>query len=246
VNRAAQGVVLLLVGGAVLRASLTDMYLRYVREGLRPFLIVAGVGLVAVAIMTLVPELVRREADVPDPDPGGAEDHEDHAGEHKEPRVSWLMVLPALALLLVAPPALGSDAASRNGTALGTAATSDFPPLPKGDPAKIAVLDYASRAVFEGGKSIGTRRVELTGFVVVGKDGQRYLARMILTCCAADARPIKVALGGDVPQFGKDTWIRVVGRYSKQMLKDEVNHERIPFVTVESAEKITPPKNRYE
>jgi hypothetical protein len=30
VNRQAQGVVLLLVGGAILRASLTDLYLRYV------------------------------------------------------------------------------------------------------------------------------------------------------------------------------------------------------------------------
>jgi uncharacterized repeat protein (TIGR03943 family) len=149
-------------------------------------------------------------------------------------------------LLLVAPPALGSDAAGRNGTALGTAATSDFPPLPKGDPARIAVLDYASRAVFERGKSIGSRRVELSGFVIVGAGGQRYLARMIISCCAADARPIKVALDGDVPPYGKDTWIRVVGRYSKQMVKDELNHERIPFVTVESVEKIQAPRNPYE
>ena len=42
VNRQAQAVVLLLLGGAVLKASFTDMYLRYVKEGLRPFLIAAG------------------------------------------------------------------------------------------------------------------------------------------------------------------------------------------------------------
>ena len=41
-NREAQSVVALLVGGAVLRISLTDVYLRYVKEGLRPFLIAAG------------------------------------------------------------------------------------------------------------------------------------------------------------------------------------------------------------
>ena len=41
-NRQAQAVVMLLVGGAVLRASLTDLYLRYVKQGLRPFLIAAG------------------------------------------------------------------------------------------------------------------------------------------------------------------------------------------------------------
>ena len=35
-NRQAQAVILLLIGGAVLRTSLTDLYLRYVKEGLRP------------------------------------------------------------------------------------------------------------------------------------------------------------------------------------------------------------------
>ena len=40
---------LLLVGGAILRASLTDLYLRYVKAGLRPFLIAAGVLLVLAA-----------------------------------------------------------------------------------------------------------------------------------------------------------------------------------------------------
>ena len=41
-NRQAQGVVLLLLGGAILKASLTDIYLRYVKESLQPFLIGAG------------------------------------------------------------------------------------------------------------------------------------------------------------------------------------------------------------
>ncbi len=52
-NRQAQAVVLLLLGGAVVKASVTDMYLRYVKEGLRPFLIVAGLLLIAAAVMTL-------------------------------------------------------------------------------------------------------------------------------------------------------------------------------------------------
>jgi len=50
VNRQGQAVVLLLLGGAVLKASLTDLYLRYVKEGLRPFLILAGLVLVAAAV----------------------------------------------------------------------------------------------------------------------------------------------------------------------------------------------------
>ncbi|MGH3735898.1 MAG: TIGR03943 family putative permease subunit [Micromonosporaceae bacterium] len=243
---------LLLVGGAVLRASLTDLYLRYVKEALQPFLIIAGIALVVIAIATLIPEFVKRD-DTPEPVVGCAEgcgnsdhDHDgqgDYAGHaHKEPGVSWLMVLPVLALLLVAPPAMGSEAADRTGTALGSAAESDFPPLAKGDPAKIAVLDYAARAVFENGASLGDRRVELSGFVILGKDGQPYLARMILSCCAADARPIKVALDGELPQLTKDQWVRVVGSYDKRVVKDSVNGERIPFIAVEKIEKIPRPQ----
>ena len=48
---------LFLVGGAVLRASLTDLHLRYVKAGLRPLLLVAGVVLIAAAVATLWSEL---------------------------------------------------------------------------------------------------------------------------------------------------------------------------------------------
>ena len=266
-NKAAQGVVLLLVGGAVLRASLTDLYLRYVKEGLRPFLIVAGIALVVIAIATLVPEFLRKDDAKPEPEAlccdtgpvghtgehsdaaglhdAGHGDRSDHGG-HKEPGVSWLMILPVLALLLVAPPALGVDAAGRAGTALATGESTDFPPLPKGDPAKISVLDYASRAVFEKGASLGDRRVELTGFVMRDPQGRQYVVRMILSCCASDARPIKVLLDGDVPEFAQGDWVRVVGTYSKKVVKDEINGETIPYLNVQSIKRIKTPRKQYE
>ena len=231
-NKQAQAVVLLLVGGAVLRASLTDQYLRYVKQGLRPFLIAAGATLVIAAVMTLWYELRGRTAD-------------DHGHAHREPWVAWLLILPVFALLLVAPPALGSHAASRSGTTL--AEVSDFPALPEGDPARISVLDYASRAVFEQGRSIGERRVSLTGFVVSGPDGRQYLARMILTCCAADARPVKVALAGDLPaSFKPDTWLEVTGTYSPRSVKDEINGETIPYLQVQAYKPVTAPNEQYE
>ncbi|GII24594.1 TIGR03943 family putative permease subunit [Planosporangium mesophilum] len=239
-NRQAQAVVLLLVGGAVLRTSLTDMYLRYVKQGLRPFLIAAGLLLVIAAVMTLWYEF-RGSAKA-------AHDHGDHDGHghgHRGPWVAWLLILPVFALLLVSPPALGSYAASRSGTALQQ--VSDFPPLPPGDPAKISVLDYASRAVFDEGRSIGDRKVRLTGFVVTGADGRSYLARMILTCCAADARPVKVALAGQVPTGLKsDSWIEVTGRYVPKSIKDEINGERIPYLDVAEYHEVAAPNEQYE
>jgi uncharacterized repeat protein (TIGR03943 family) len=235
VNRQAQAVIMLLVGGAVLRTSLTDVYLRYVKQGLRPFLVAAGLLLVAAAVMTLWYELR-----------GGDEhDHDDGHGHSGEPWVAWLLILPVFALLLVAPQALGSYAASRTGTALQQ--VSDFPPMPAGDPAKISMLDYASRAVFDQGRSIGDRKVALTGFIMRNPDGQLYLARMILTCCAADARPVKVGLTGDVPTgLRADAWLTVTGRFSRRSVKDSINGETIPYLDVVDAQQVAAPNEQYE
>src|SRR5439155_12237358 len=109
-------------------------------------------------------------------------------------RISWLLVLPLFALILVAPPALGSYAATRTGTALPK--PFGFPHLPAGDPLHLSVNDYAGRAVYDHGRSLGGRRVTITGFVAAGPDGVTYLIRMVLSCCAADAQPVKVALSG--------------------------------------------------
>jgi uncharacterized repeat protein (TIGR03943 family) len=237
VNRQAQAVVLLLVGGAVLRSSLTDMYLRYVKQGLRPFLVVAGVLLVIAALMTLWYEFRGSYA---------AEPEHDHGHDHSRgPWVAWLLILPVFALLLVSPPALGSYAASRSGTALQQ--VSDFPPLPAGDPATISVLDYASRAVFDEGRSIGDRKVRVKGFVIKGADGQAYLARMILSCCAADARPVKVGLTGQVPaDLKSDNWLEVTGRYTAKKVKDSINGETIPYLEVVDLQRVAAPSEQYE
>jgi uncharacterized repeat protein (TIGR03943 family) len=243
VNRQAQAVVLLLVGGAILRASVTDLYLRYVKEGLRPFLIAAGVMLVAAAVATLWYEL--RPGRKAGQDGQDGQDGNDDAHGHAEPRVAWLLVLPVFALLLVAPPALGSYAANRAGTALQE--TSDFPPLPAGDPVKVSVVDYATRAVYDDGKSLAGRRVQVSGFVMIGDDGAPYLARMMLSCCAADARPIKIGLDGAVPTgLAADSWLEVTGRYSTRSTKDTVNDGVIPYLDVEQARQIAAPTNQYD
>ncbi len=234
-NRQAQAVVLLLVGGAILRASFTDLYLRYVKEGLRPFLIAAGVLLVAAAVATLWYELRPRKA---------AHD-DDHGHGHREPAVAWLLVLPVFALLLVAPPALGSYAANRAGTALQE--TSDFPPLPAGDPVKVGLVDYATRAVYDEGRSLDGRRLLLTGFVLIGDDGKPYLARMTLSCCAADARPVKVGLDGSVPTgVAADSWLEVIGRYTTKSTKDDVNGGVIPYIDIEEHRRVDAPTHQYE
>jgi uncharacterized repeat protein (TIGR03943 family) len=241
VNRQAQAVILLLFGGAIVKASVTDLFLRYVKEGLRPLLVTAGVLLVAAAVMTLWYELRGAR-------PATDDLHDDDGHHHHEPRVGWLLILPVLGLLLVTPPALGSYAAGQAGTVLtNQSAESDYPPLPAGDPAPVSLLDYASRALFDDGKSLTGRKLQLTGFISPGPDHQPLLVRIVLTCCAADGRPIKIGLTGDVPDTVKpDTWVRVVGTYTSKTEKDPVNKADLAYLQVASWTQIPPPRRQYE
>lgn len=245
-----------LLGGAVLKASVTDMYLRYVKESLQPFLIASAVLLLVAAAMTLWYDLrVPATATAGgghgghSPDPVGCDPQsgDDGHGHHREPRVGWFLLLPVLGLLLVAPPALGSDAAGRSGSVLASQEVAEYPPLPEGDPAKITVLDYASRAVFDEGRSLGSRNVQLSGFIAPGPDGAPMLVRMILSCCAADGRPIKVGLAGNAPtDLPEDTWVEVQGRYTAKTTRDPVNNAYVPYLEVTEWRQIEAPKQQYE
>ncbi|MEW2084841.1 TIGR03943 family protein [Streptomyces sp. NPDC005283] len=241
-NRQAQAAVLFLVGGAVLRASFTDLYLRYVKAGLRPLLLVAGIVLIVAAIATVWYELRQprtTQANQPEREPDGR----GHA--HREPRISWLLVLPLFALILVAPPALGSYSATRTGTALQK--PWGFPSLPAGDPLQLSVVDYAGRAVYDHGRSLAERRIRITGFVTLDRNGAPYLTRMVLNCCAADAQPVKIGLTGRIPSVMQpDSWLEVTGTYTTKQTKDPVNDGAIPFINISRARPVAAPHNQYE
>jgi uncharacterized repeat protein (TIGR03943 family) len=240
-NRPAQGVVMLLLGGVVVKASVTDTYLRYVRPGLRPLLIIGGLLLLVGGVMTLWYEVRARPASDDD-------DHDGHGHGHTGPRVAWLLVLPVVGLLLVAPPALGSYTAGQAGSVLSAQnSASDYAPLPPGDPAPLGLLDYAGRSVFDQGRSLTGRNLQLSGFVIAGPGGQPMLARIVVSCCVADGRPIKVGLLGDIPTgVAADAWIQVVGRYTPRTGKDPINDAVVPYLQVSSWQEIAVPERQYE
>ncbi|GIF38971.1 TIGR03943 family putative permease subunit [Actinoplanes xinjiangensis] len=233
-NRRAQAIVMALLGGAILKACLTDVYLRYVKEGLQPFLLGAGTLLLVAATMTLYYDL--RAGD------------EGHGHDHHESRAGWLLILPALAVLLIAPPALGSYAAGQAGSALASAQVeSEFSPLPPGDPVPLSLMDYGTRAIFDEGRSLAGRRLRLIGFISTGPDGRPMLTRMTMACCAADGRPIKVGLAGGVTvEAPVDTWVQVVGVWSSRVEKDPVNQAHVPYLEVTDWQQTTAPRRPYE
>ncbi|MET8283960.1 TIGR03943 family protein [Streptomyces sp. NPDC051639] len=250
-NRQAQAVIMFLVGAAVLHAGFTDLYLRYVKAGLRPLLLAAGVVLILAALATVwydrrASKDAHRHAEGAGEGEGqeaGSGDGHGHA--HREPRVSWLLVLPLFALILVAPPALGSYSALHTGTALQ--APLAYPRLPAADPLPLSVVDYAGRAAYGHGRTLGNRRVEVTGFVALGHDGTPYLVRMALNCCAADAQPVKIGLTGHIPPvLEPDAWLRVTGTYTGKRAKDPVNDGVIPFLDVTEARPVPTPRDPYD
>jgi len=227
VKRHVQVVLLVLSGLALLHAALfSDLYLRYVKEGLRPYLIASGVLLlllgVAEAWSSRTPNAGGEHGhrhehghEGGEGGEGGDGDDGDHGGGHDHsavPRVAWLLFLPALSLLLYAPPALGAYTASRE---IPKAVTEreHFDPLPAASPVPLTLTDFIGRVQQDHARDIRGRSVLLTGFVTPDKRGDGwYLTRIMISCCAADARSVKVRVYG-AQALPANTWVSVKGTW---------------------------------
>ncbi len=80
------------------------------------------------------------------------------------------------------------------------------------------------------------RPVQLSGFLWY-QDGQPMLARMLITCCGADARPVAMPLGEGGPWPAEGTWIDVTGKLQltpdgyriQASTVDEIPEPRLPY-----------------
>lgn len=235
-RRETQNVLLVLLGGALLKISWTEDYLRYVKPSLLPFLLAAGGVVLTLALLAIGRDVLAGH-------PVGHDDH-DHAG-----RSPWLLVLPVLAIFLVAPPALGADTVTRSAGSVAAADGSgaDFRPLPPGDAPPLRLTDFVTRAVWDDSDSLAGRAVRLTGFVVHGQDGSTSLAQLSMSCCAADATPVQVRLSGPTARLAalpQDAWFEV----RAQLEPDSATSENrfVPTVTVLALRPLPTPERPYE
>lgn len=248
---------LVLVGAAILRIASADTYLRYVKASMRPWLLTAGAILVVLGILALLDvwRSVRAESRA------RAEGH-DHAAEPHEhddvdafddghghgsrlPRAAWLLVLPVAALFVVPPPALGAFTAERQqATTVAPAVGAAPPPLPAGAVVPLALNDFASRAVWDDGRTLAGRTVSLTGFASAAPGGGWYLTRLALTCCAADATVTKITVKGGTLQPATNQWVTVVGHW---VPGGGTNSETaIPWIQAQTMTPQPAPKDPYE
>ncbi|WP_162605522.1 TIGR03943 family putative permease subunit [Jiangella ureilytica] len=238
----AQGILLLAIAAVSIRLGLTDAALAFVKPGLQPALLGTGIGLAVLGAHGLRRAYRRPpEADVAHP---GA--HHDHA-----PGVAWMLAIPLLTLLLVAPAPLGSFAAARQGSTPPAMSPAGFAelPEPRDGAVDLSLRDYVGRALFDPATSLDGVRVRLIGFVTPPEDdadGSYLLTRFAVNCCAADALAFTVEVLGDEAR-PTETWLEIEGRWQPRDGHEPGTASAEPPLLI--ADRITPidqPGEPYE
>ena len=138
-----RSVLLLALGATAVWLWRSGEALNYVRPGLAPLVLAAGVVLGALG---LLPPLGLLGARATGPS-GGAGGHRHRAW------VGWLLLVPVLVVLVVQPAALGSYAASSRSVVPG-GGDGDFPPLsaPVRGAVPMPMAEFVTRAVRDPGQ----------------------------------------------------------------------------------------------
>ena len=220
----------MLIGAVLLRLTVTGTYRRYVRPEMGVWLTLAAVVVIALGLVTLVGALRRGRTTA-----GHDHDHADPVG------VGWLLLAPIAALLLVAPPTLGSYGVGRAATVDIRAGAPVFRSLTRSpEPHPMTLLEFGQRAYDHDGSNFNGAAVQLTGFVAAAKSGGFQLARYQIACCAADATPVVVQVvgtSGEPPPL--DQWVIVTGTFHP-------GGEQIPELAATSIVEIEAPNDPYE
>lgn len=257
----AAGAITVLMGTVLLRLTLTGAYTRYVQERMGAWLVVTGVVVIGLGLATLL----RARLGVPPADTDGHADADDHGdvnpgdsdrhdhdhdhGHDHGGRIGWLLLAPIAALLLVAPPALGSYGVDRGATLDIRSGASGFETLPAAaEPAPMTLLEFSQRAFDRRGASFGEASVQLTGFVAAGDGGDGgddggdgfRLARYQIACCASDATPVVVrVVGTHGAPPSRDRWVTVTGTFHR-------TSGDVPEIAATSIVQIPEPDDPYE
>ncbi|MFI5610416.1 TIGR03943 family putative permease subunit [Amycolatopsis sp. NPDC051903] len=279
-RRETQNVLLILLGGALVKIAVNGDYLRYVKPAQQPWIIAGGVVMLVLGAVAILrdlfaaraaakaqeePELVAAHGGL-DPaghehgglDPAGHEHGggfafaapagDDGHGHAHPARSAWLLVVPVLAVFLVAPPALGADSVTRTEARVpqsaATTSAAAFPPLPAGKVVDLPVNEVVTRAGWDANGTLNGRTIGMSGFVV-HTEGRTLLARLVISCCAADAAPVTVHVkGGAADRFPSDTWLKVTGQVVPGTA-NEANGYTPDFVPT-TVERIAAPQDPYE
>jgi uncharacterized repeat protein (TIGR03943 family) len=239
-DRETENTLLFLVGLSMAMVAAAGTYTRYVKPSVFWWLVAAAVVLIGLALSGIVGDL-RREPR-----------HHDHAeddGHAHRPGILWLLVVPIVVTIFVVPPALGAYATSPsvvNVSADAARVRQPFPPLPAERAPLMSMRDVLKRLAQDSAGTLDGRLITLVGFTLKQND-QVALARVIITCCSADAQLARIQLAGplaaDAGAVGENTWLQVEGRILSPPLDAALP---VPTMQVSSITRIDPPQNTYD
>jgi uncharacterized repeat protein (TIGR03943 family) len=209
--------------------------LNYVRPGLAPLVLAAGVVLGALGLLPPLGLLGTRAAGPP--------------GHRHQAPVGWLLLVPVLVVLVVQPAALGSYAASSRSVVPG-GDDGDFPPLaaPVRGAVPMPMAEFVTRAVRDPSQSLAGVRVRLTGFVAPAEAGDHgwRLTRFVIFCCAADAEALQAVVHGDPAPRARDQWLEVEGTWQPRPAAVDDPNPQPPVLDADAVRPIAPPRPPYE
>jgi uncharacterized repeat protein (TIGR03943 family) len=225
VTRQTQGLLLAFLGAVLLRMSLSDAYLRYVTEWMKWPILVSGIIMLLLAIgpVFLDPDDKR---------------HDDHG--HGVPKAAWLLLLPGLVTFVISPPELGSFLAERRANQAAAVEPAVVAELDETQSNELLLQEFVWRAQ-DGGETLVDRKVTMTGFVSV-EDGDWFVTRLTIGCCAADALAFRVQVQ-NAEQPKRDRWVRVSGTYVEgtgRAIDDD------PVLAADDVVEIDKPRQTYE
>jgi len=198
VNRVGRAALLLSIGAIMARLIWSGGFGWFVQQRMR-------LPLIAATVVLLVFGLYEAFASS-----RAAESDPESAKRSVGPTVGWLLTLPLLVLLSVAPTGLGAAAADRVDAYTPTEKADQYPALETGDgPVEIRVFDFLDRAIWDESGSLDGTTVRLEGLVVNDPevpDGFK-LTRFMVSCCAADGIPLQVIVHDTGPPLADDTWV---------------------------------------
>ena len=164
---------------------------------------------------------------------------------------------------IAAPSGAGADVAAGgaaggyapndgSGHAIGTKAfakkrpTMVFPALPAGKDPSMTLKEFIMRALYDGANSVSDNDVTVLGFIAPPGDGYSggySLARMTISCCAADASPMRVHVSGQ-SKYPVNTWVTAV--LSAEPGTADMANDYVPTVDLTSITPATQPADPYE
>ena len=249
--RQRDGAILTMVCGALaVEVALTEQFLKFVRPGMRPYIVASGLALIVIAVPVLIATRWGGGARGEGGDSSGSARHA-HAGS----RVGWLLLAPLLVAVIIAPGTFGSWAAARQrGVTFAIHRDFDFGAYLRtqqvaGVKPSLKLIDFLEVASQRNQRELLAKvDIEIKGFVsheVDDPPGTFRINRFAIGCCAGDASLMQVEVRGARTEPSVDAWISATIRFSGTLTPVGESYVT-PVVRLVEMKNIKTPSNPFE